>query len=75
MGEITRHNTEKESIQNSSNTEIKKVTVPFWDIVAETIQSKFPIREDINTPESIEKIRNAFLFYKNGVLPLILDNP
>ena len=75
MGETTRNSTENESMQNSIGSIIQKVTTPLWDRVAETIQSKFPIREDIDTPESIEKIKNAFLFYKNEVLPLILDNP
>lgn len=38
-------------------------------------KSDFLIKEDINTLESIEKIRNAFSFYKSEILPLILDNP
>ena len=46
-----------------------------WTRISESIQPKFLIKEDINTPESIEKIRNAFSFYKNEILPLILDNP
>ena len=75
MGKITEKNSENGDIKNLSNNTIKGVTTPLWDSIAETIQSKFPIREDIDTPEAIEKIRNAFLFYKNGVLPLILDNP
>lgn len=43
-----------------------------WNIV---IGPEFSIKEDINTPESIEKIKDAFSFYKNEILPLILDNP
>ena len=75
MGEITRNSTENGNLQNSINTAIKNVTTYLWDRVAETIQSKFPIKEDINTPESIEKIRNAFSFFKDEILPLILENP
>ena len=43
-----------------------------WNIV---IGPEFSIKEDINTLESIEKIKDAFSFYKNEILPLILDNP
>lgn len=39
------------------------------------IGPEFSIKEDINTLESIEKIKDAFSFYKNEILPLILDNP
>lgn len=53
MEETLINTTENESTYNSHNCAIKKVTAPLWDRVAETIQSKFPIREDINTPESI----------------------
>lgn len=74
MGEITKYNSENENTKSGSNSIIKGVTTPLWNKVAETIQSKFPIREDINTPESIEKIRNAFSFYKKEVLPLIINN-
>ena len=35
----------------------------------------FLIKEDINTPKSIEKIRNAFSFYEQEILPLLLNNP
>lgn len=38
------------------------------------IWTSFSIKEDIKTPKSIEKIRNAFSFYENEVLPLILNN-
>ena len=69
MKETTIDNTEKVS----SNTSIKNTAL--WDKIAETIQSRFLIKEDINKPESIEKIRNAFSFYKDEILPLILDNP
>ena len=75
MREVISDSTEDKGILKFINNIIKKVTTRLWGNVAETIQSKFPIREDINTSESIEKIRNAFLFYKNEVLPLILDNP
>lgn len=74
MGEITKNNSENGNIENGSNSIIKGVTTPLWNKVAETIQSKFPIREDINTPESIEKIKNAFSFYKKEILPLIINN-
>ena len=43
--------------------------------IKETINSDFVIREDINKPENIEKIRNVFSFYKNEILPLIISNP
>ena len=53
MEETLINTTENESTYNSHNCAIKKVIAPLWDRVAETIQSKFPIREGINTPESI----------------------
>ena len=58
-----------------NNDKIKDFANTYWDRVSESIQSRFPIKEDIESPESTEKIKSAFSFYKNGVLPLILDNP
>ena len=43
--------------------------------ITKIINPDFLIKEDINTPESIEKIRNAFSFYKDEILPLIIKNP
>lgn len=63
-----------EDWETEPNWEINDITTPLWDRISESIQPKFSIREDINTPESIEKIGNAFSFYKNEILPLILDN-
>lgn len=59
----------------SNNGKIKDFVNIYWDRVSESVQSRFPIKENIESSESIEKIRNAFSFYKNGILPVILDNP
>lgn len=64
-----------ENWKTEHSWEMNDIITPLWDIISETIQPKFQIRENINTPESIEKIGNAFSFYKKEILPLILDNP
>ncbi len=75
MAKTTINRTKNESTHNSHNSVIKKIIAFFWNRVTESIQAKFPIKEDINMSENIEKIRSAFSFYNDEVLPLILDNP
>ena len=61
--------------ETESNWEMNSITTQLWNRISESIHSEFSIKEDINTPESIEKIKNAFSFYKKEIFPLILDNP
>lgn len=51
------------------------VTIKLWSKLTEGLQHRFPIKENIESPESIEKIKNAFSFYENEILPIILNNP
>jgi len=68
-------NTENESVGESWIDKIKDFTTAIWDDISQNFEHKFSIKENIESPESIEKIRNAFSFYKNEILPLILENP
>ena len=65
---------QKESIKIEWSSIMDNITVISENKIKETFQSNFSIKEDINTPESMEKIRKAFSFYKTEVLPLILSN-
>jgi len=59
---------------NNTTATINWVTEKFSNDLTESIQYRFPIKENIESPESIEKIKNAFSFYKNDILPLIINN-
>lgn len=60
---------------NNTENAIKWATEKFSNDLTESIQHRFPIKEKIESSESIEKISNAFSFYKNEILPVILTNP
>lgn len=66
---------QNENIEIEESLKMNNVGVILENKIKGTNHPKFWIKEDINSLESIEKIRNAFSLYKREVLPLILDNP